>query len=268
LDQIINSLNETFFQINHSSNLVLSGAEQIASTSQTLAEGSAEQTGSIERLTDAVSTLHSDLTKAAEHAQNAGSLSKEAEEKLNEGNAYMSELLLAMQEINDKSTEISKIMKTIDDIAFQTNILALNAAVEAARAGSAGKGFAVVADEVRTLANRCAEASRNTAELISSSIVSTENGSKIASKTAEQLQEVMDKAKGSNSLVMNIVESVQHQSEAISSISHDSTQISHVVQTNSALAQESAASSEELSGQAHLLKQLISFFRVKNQGTL
>lgn len=263
LDQIIRSLNETFFQINQSADLVLSGAEQIASTSQSLAEGSAEQAGSIERLSDAVSILQTDLTNAEEHAQNAGALSTEAEEKLNEGNASMRELLLAMTEINGKSTEISKIMKTIDDIAFQTNILALNAAVEAARAGSAGKGFAVVADEVRTLANRCAAASQDTAVLISSSIASTEHGSTIATSTATQLQEIMDKSNTSNSLVMNIVESVQNQSESISSISQDAVQISHVVQTNSALAQESAASSEELSRQAHLLKHLISFFQIK-----
>lgn len=263
LDKIIHSLNETFFQINHSANLVLSGADQIAVSSQTLAEGSADQTSSVERLSDAVSTLDSELSNATEQAQNAGAISREAQEKLMEGNAYMNELLLAMNEINEKSTEISKIMKTIDDIAFQTNILALNAAVEAARAGSAGKGFAVVADEVRTLANRCAEASRSTAVLISSSIASTENGAKIASKTAAQLQEVMAQSNTSNSLVLSISETVQNQSAAISNISLDAMQISYVVQTNSALAQESAASSEELSAQAHLLKQLISFFRIK-----
>lgn len=265
LDEIIRSLNETFLQINLSANLVLSGAEQIASTSQTLAEGSAEQAGSIESLSDAVSSLKTNLSNATEHAQNAGALSTEAEEKLNEGNAYMGELLLAMTEINDKSTEISKIIKAIDDIAFQTNILALNAAVEAARAGGAGKGFAVVANEVRTLANRCAEASQDTETLICSSLASTKQGSKIATSTATQLKEVMDKSNTSNSLVINIVESIQHQSEAISDISHDTMQISYVVQTNSALAQESAASSEELSKQAYLLKQLISFFRLRNE---
>lgn len=262
LDKIINSLNETFSGINHSANLVLTGSEQIASSAQILAQGSAEQTSSIERLSDAANTLNSDISNATEHARGAGDIAKESQEKLQEGNAYMQELLLAMKEINDKSTEISKIMKTIDDIAFQTNILALNAAVEAARAGSAGKGFAVVADEVRTLANRCAEASQNTAHLISSSIASAENGSQVAEKTATQLQEIIEKASLSSSLVMNISETIERQSKVISHISNDSMQISAVVQTNSALAQESAASSEELSSQAHLLKQLVSFFHV------
>ena len=262
LNRIIQSLNETFAGILTSAEQVLLGSDQIATSSQVLAQGSAGQASSVERLSASLSDFDSDIINATRSAQNAGNLSMEVQEKLKEGNLCMQDLLSAMQDINHKSNEISKIMKTIDDIAFQTNILALNAAVEAARAGMAGKGFAVVADEVRTLANLCAEASKNTTTLISSSIASAENGFKIAEKTATQLQEIMETSNRSGTLVMLIVEALQRQATAISNISNDSMHISAIIQTNSALAEESAAASEELSGQAHMLKQMISFFNI------
>ena len=184
-------------------------------------------------------------------------------QKAGESNDRMQDMLQAMADINSSSGEIGKIIKTIEDIAFQTNILALNAAVEAARAGAAGKGFAVVADEVRNLASKSAEASKNTAALIENSLQAVENGKHIADETAQSLEVVISDIQEARSMMDEVAKAATEQAESISQITVGIDQISSVVQTNSATAEESAAASEELSGQAQILSELVRKFRLE-----
>lgn len=264
LDDILRKLNNTMTQIVESTNCVSNGSEQMAIGAQALSQGAVEQASAVEELDE---NMHGISGQVGETAQNA----KQASEKvvsvgglITESNQKMQEMILAMQEINESSNEIGKIIKTIENIASQTNILALNATVEAARAGEAGKGFAVVAEEVRELAGRSAEASKSTAALIERSIAAVEYGTRIANETAGQLASVVAGADEVMKTTNQIAEAAVAQAEAVAQVREQISQISMVVQTNSATAQESAATSEELSAQAGLLKNLIGMFHIKN----
>ncbi len=259
------SLSESFSKINESAEQVSSGAEQMAGGVQNLAQGAITQASSVEELSSSIREMSSQITKNAENAIDANNFTKQAEDKLNSGTVEMQDMLSAMAEISEKSSQINKIIKTIEDIAFQTNILALNAAVEAARAGHAGRGFAVVADEVRNLASKSAEAAKTTSKLINDSVLAVKKGDEIANNTANTLNEVTKLAKKSSVLVTDIASDCEKQASSIIEISKGVDEISSVVQTNSATFEQSAAASQELSIQAQILKQSISKFKISSQ---
>lgn len=262
--KIIESLNKTLSQINESSSQVAEGSEQISSVSQTLAEGATDQSSSVQQLSASIFEVTEQVKKNADNALNAKKLSTNAADILENNNNKMNLLEDAMIEITNSSNEISKIIKTIDDIAYQTNLLSLNAAIEAARAGEDGKGFAVVAEEVRELAAKSSEAAKNTTRLIEASINAVENGRQIVNETAKYLVSIVDNAKQSTDLITNITKASESQSHSLSQITQGIEQISGIVQLNSATAQESAATSEELNSQAQMLKSLINKFSFKN----
>ncbi len=262
MKQIRDSLSSTLLTLNQSADQVSSGSDQVSSGAQALSQGATEQASSVEELAASISEISNNINRNAAGAQEASKKSMEVGAEAGESNRRMHDMLGAMSEINASSGEIGKIIKTIEDIAFQTNILALNAAVEAARAGAAGKGFAVVADEVRNLASKSADASKNTAVLIENSLHAVENGKKIADETAKSLESVMTGVQEAAGMMDSIARASQEQAEAITQITVGIDQISSVVQTNSATAQESAAASEELSSQAQILKDLVKRFKL------
>jgi methyl-accepting chemotaxis protein len=262
LSKTVMGLHDIFGEINESTHQVSDGSRQVAEGAQSLAQGSTEQAASVEELSATISEIEKKTRENADMAVKAASLANNIKRSAVKGSSQMDEMVSAVNEINQASQNISRVIKVIDDIAFQTNILALNAAVEAARAGQHGKGFAVVAEEVRNLAAKSAEAAKDTGGLISSSIEKAELGAKIAKETAESLSEIVSGINESTQLVTVISESSAEQSEAISQINMSLDQVSSVIQQTSATAEESAAASEEMSGQSDTLRELVARFKL------
>ena len=266
LNSISVSLSDALAEINKAADEVAAGARQVSDASQSLSQGSTLQAGTLEQLTASVSEIANQTKQNAISANQAKELSNSAKENGEKGNDQMHGMLSSMEEINESSANISKIIKVIDDIAFQTNILALNAAVEAARAGQHGKGFAVVAEEVRSLAARSAQAAQETTALIEGSIGKVAVGTKLANATAVALNDIAVGIEKSADLVENIAQASSEQASGIEQINVGIEQVSKVVQNNSATAEESAAASEELSSQAEILKMMVGKFQLKKHG--
>lgn len=262
LRKTISSQNEAMRTIFDASGQVSMGSEQVSAGAQSLSQGATEQASAVEELSATISDVLDVVQTNADNARAAGELAEKASEQMDASNRQMQHMVAAMDEIAESSAQIGEIIKAIEDIAFQTNILALNAAVEAARAGEAGKGFAVVADEVRQLAEKSAEASQNTSALIEGSVTAVERGKEIADETAARLAEAVESAEQVTKNVELISDASAKQASALMQVSSGVEQISCVVQTNSATAEQSAAASEELSGQADLLKNLVGKFTI------
>ncbi len=263
--KILSSLNSSMSNIRKVATQVHNGSEQVSTAAQTLSQGATEQSSAIQQLSASISQISQQVKVNSENSINASDIVKQAGDSLTKGNEQMEEMLNAMADINGKASEINKIIKTIDDIAFQTNILALNAAVEAARAGASGKGFAVVADEVRNLAAKSAQAAKNTTELIESTIQAVSNGTAIADSTAKTMIDVVEKAKKAQQLTSDIAEASQQQTSALEQVNSGVEQIAGVTETNTATAQETAAASQELFSQSQILERVLSNFSIKEE---
>ena len=260
---ILKDLSGTMHEIKQVAEQVNTGSEQVSDAAQGLAQGTTEQAASIEQLSETFTVLSAQINQTADFAENAKTSAGKARSEVSSSSEKMDEMMLAITKISDKSNEIGKIIKTIEDIAFQTNILALNAAVEAARAGQAGKGFAVVADEVRNLASKSTEAAKNTTVLIEDTVNAVAVGTAIAKDTAKSIQSVVVSSEEIIEFVESIATTSRDQANNVIHITNGVDEISSVVQTNSATAEESAASSEELSAQAVALSGLMTKFKIR-----
>lgn len=263
MNDTIDTINEILSNINSASEQVAAGSKQVSYTSQILSQGSTEQTCSIEEITASITQVAAQTKQNSMNANQANKLVISAKDNAIRGNEHMQEMLKSMSQINDASSNISKIIKVIDGIAFQTNILALNASVEAARAGQHGKGFRVVAEEVRNLAARSANAAKETTAMIEGSIKKVGVGTKIANETAEALKKIVDGVAEAATIVAHIAEASNEQAAGIEQINTAIEQTAQVVQTNSATAEESASASEQLSAQAEILKESVKKFKLK-----
>lgn len=257
------ALNDTLRRLNESAEQVASGSEQVSFGAQELSRGASEQAASIEEVGDAIAMVSCQVKNNEDNAMQARLEARRVEEEMTASNQKMLDMISAMKDINETSGAIRKIIKTIENIAFQTNILSLNAAVEAARAGEAGKGFGAVADEVRNLAAKSAEASKSTAQLIQNAVAAVEKGTLIADETAKALVISVENVNNVACRVNEISEASTMQTESIIQINESIAQISEVVQSNSATAEESAAASEELSAQSQLLRGLAGRFKLR-----
>jgi methyl-accepting chemotaxis protein len=264
--RILRSMNRTFAAFRNSAGQVAASAGHVSGAAQALAEGATEQAGSIEELSQTISDISGQVRRNAAKATQARELAAKAGDEIENGNRQMDRMTRAMEDINGSASEISKIIKVIDGIAFQTNILALNAAVEAARAGDAGKGFTVVAEEVRSLAAKSAEAAKNTAALIETAVAKAAEGKKDADSTARSLREIQKSVEDVSSLLHEIDLASTRQANAVAQVTEGIGQISAVVQNNSATAEESAALSRELSAHAAALQSEIGRFRLSQAG--
>lgn len=263
IELILKHLNETMCQIQRAAGEVTSESQQVSIGAQTLAQGSTEQSSELDHLVARVNDISQQINSNAAEAAATRDITIDVGNQIESCDHQMSEMAQAMHEISESSQEIGNIIKTIDDIAFQTNILALNAAVEAARAGVAGKGFAVVADEVRNLAAKSAEAASNTTALIERSLTAVTNGVNLTGSTQQSLGSIVEGARAVAEKIKTISDLSADQAEAIAGITESISQISAVVQTNSATSEESAASAEQLASQAQVLTQLVSQFTIK-----
>ncbi|MGC4018256.1 MAG: methyl-accepting chemotaxis protein [Muricomes sp.] len=263
LSSIVEKNNQILSQICDTSGQVVSGAGQISEASSRLSEGACRQSGSLQELAAAVAEVKDRITLSAENAEMARTCANDVRDGAEDGNKYMDEMLRAMDEINVSASNISKVIKAIEDIAFQTNILSLNASIEAARAGQYGKGFAVVADEVRSLAARSAEAAKETTDMIESSMQRTEYGTKIARTTADAFSKIVGGVEEVAGLAEKIASASLEQASGIARINDEIDQVSGVVQANSAASQESAAASAELYRQAETLREMVQTFKLE-----
>lgn len=264
LRAIRDHLNDTMLQINNSADQVASGSNQVSDGAQALSQGATQQAASVQELAATINEISEHIQNNADNAKNASQQVSQVGQTIYDSNDQMRQMAGAMEDIKNSSAEIEKIIKTIEDIAFQTNILALNAAVEAARAGTAGKGFAVVADEVRNLASKSDQAAKATKELVEKSISAIDNGVNMMNNVTEATNGVMTSAQKAVQSMDGVAEAIQRQTYSISQVTQGIDQISSVVQTNSATAEESAAASEELSGQADMLKSLLRNFKFRD----
>ncbi len=264
--KMVQNLNEVLSGINAAAEQVSSGAAQLADSSTSLSQGASEQASSIEEVTSSLEQISAQTRQNAKNAGEANRLAETARENAEDGNGQMQDMVKAMEDINVSSANISKIIKVIEDIAFQTNILALNAAVEAARAGESGKGFAVVAEEVRNLAARSANAVKETTKMIEGSVRKVEAGTKLANRTAEALVKIVSGTAEAASLVKQIDVASNEQATGLAQINQAVMQVSEVVQANSAVSEQSSAASKELAGQAEMMRESVGKFKLRQDG--